>query len=247
MVEDAFSITNENDFNLPNQQYPQRAANRIRQKLRPAEPKDLTFEIDQRFLRDFIQGDVRVENERHIPLATPLQKELRKSAKNLYLDGTFMIIRRPFEQLFSIHGFIQKDDCMKQFPLLFVLMSRRRKRDYVAVFQKICSLLPDLAVEGFVMDFERGWHRRMIGKAGKAKLQFYVLVPLLLKEASQLSIIMWLVDEQQLTRYQRLTYRRIHWTLHERWAEYEERIITTSLFLRRVGQVVAPSVPRPDQ
>lgn len=44
---------------------------------------------------------------------------------------------------------------MKQVPLLFVLMSRRRKRDYVAVFQKIRSLLPDLAVEGFVMDFER--------------------------------------------------------------------------------------------
>lgn len=41
IVEDAFSITNENDFNLPNQQYLQRAANCIRQKLRPAEPKDL--------------------------------------------------------------------------------------------------------------------------------------------------------------------------------------------------------------
>lgn len=92
-----------------------------------------------------------------------------------------------------------------------------------------------------------GWHRRMIGKAGKAKLQFYVLVPLLLKEASQLSIIMRLVDEQQLTRYQRVTSRRIHGTLHELWAEYEERTITTSLFLRRVGQVVAPAVPRPDE
>lgn len=77
IIEDAFSITNENDFNLPNQQYLQRASNLIRQKLRPAEPKDLTFEIDQRFLgcEDFIQGDVRVENERHILLATPLASE----------------------------------------------------------------------------------------------------------------------------------------------------------------------------
>lgn len=65
----------------------------------------LTFEIDQRFLgcEDFIQGDVRVENERHILLAAPLQKELLKTAKNWYLDGTFKIIRRPFEQLAVLH------------------------------------------------------------------------------------------------------------------------------------------------
>ncbi|XP_056000778.1 uncharacterized protein LOC130048270 [Ostrea edulis] len=92
-----------------------------------------------------------------------------------------------------------------------------------------------------------GWHRRMIGRAGKAKLQFYVLVPLLMKEANQLSIIMRLVDEQQLTRYQRTTYRRIHGALFELWSEYEENTITTSLFLRKVGQIIAPAVPRPEQ
>lgn len=74
------------------------------------------FQIDQQFLgcEDFIQGDVRVDNERHILLATPLQKELLKTAKNWYLDGTVKIIHQLFEQLFSIHGFIQKENCMKQ-------------------------------------------------------------------------------------------------------------------------------------
>jgi hypothetical protein len=86
----------------------------------------------------------------------------------------------------------------------------------------------------------------MIGKAGKAKLQFYVLVLLLKKEANQLSVIMRLVDEQQLTRYQRTTYRKIHGALFRLWSEYEEKEITTSLFLRKVGQIIAPAVPRAD-
>ncbi|KAH3774035.1 hypothetical protein DPMN_175406 [Dreissena polymorpha] len=50
---------------------------------------------------------------------------------------------------------MRKDDSMKQVPLLFVLMSMRRKQDYIAVFEKVIEILAEApVVEGFVMDFE---------------------------------------------------------------------------------------------
>ena len=56
---------------------------------------------------------------------------------------------------------MKKDDCKKQVPLVFVLMSRRQTTDYVAVFNKLKDVLtePDGVspeVEEFVVDFESG-------------------------------------------------------------------------------------------
>ena len=64
----------------------------------------------------------------------------------------------PFKsgQLMSIHAFIQRDGVDKQVPLACVLMSRRRKEDYVQVLMKLKEALGEVAVEGFVLDFEPG-------------------------------------------------------------------------------------------
>ena len=59
-------------------------------------------------------------------------------------------------QLFTINCFISSGAATKQVPLLYVIMSRRRKRDYLAVFCSLLHLLPRTSVQKFVADFEKG-------------------------------------------------------------------------------------------
>ena len=62
-----------------------RAANRLRQRLRPADPTDLDFELDEENVpADFLRADVRVKERRHIILATKPQLGPRPKA------GTWM-------------------------------------------------------------------------------------------------------------------------------------------------------------
>ncbi|XP_041350034.1 uncharacterized protein LOC121369182 isoform X2 [Gigantopelta aegis] len=135
-----------------------RMANRVRAKLRPAEPRDLLFEIAENFIpADFLRADVRVNTHRHIVFATERQLTLLVNARRWYLDGTFKVVKDPFVQLFSIHAFLRHDDATKQVPLAFVFMSRRKSKDYRAVFRAIDDLLPQrAAVLEFVADFETG-------------------------------------------------------------------------------------------
>lgn len=63
---------------------------------------------------------------------------------------------KPNGQLLSIHAFVHKDGKSMQFPLVFALMSRRRKEDYVEVFRAIQGRLDRVAVEMMTADFEAG-------------------------------------------------------------------------------------------
>ncbi|XP_045132808.1 uncharacterized protein LOC123517043 isoform X1 [Portunus trituberculatus] len=60
-----------------------------------------------------------------------------------------------FHQLFTVHGFLRSNNCVKQVPLAFVLMSHHRKGDYTQVFKAILDSLPNEAnLEDVVCDFE---------------------------------------------------------------------------------------------
>ena len=70
-----------------------------------------------------------MDGARHNIFATPDQLQLLSRSKTWYLDDTFKIIRPSdvFDQLF---GVVEKDERIKQVPLAFVFMSRKRKKDY---------------------------------------------------------------------------------------------------------------------
>lgn len=105
-----------------------RAANRLRQRLRPADPTDLDFELDEENVpADFLRADVRVKERRHIILATKPQLEQLAKAKSWYMDATFKLVRKPFTQLLSINAFVRSGQYAKQVPLVFVLMSGKKR------------------------------------------------------------------------------------------------------------------------
>ena len=129
---------------------------------RPEEVVELGFEIDLRnipenFLqRDFcIRSATQVIVARHLICATPVQLYYLSKAVCWYIDATFSIVKDPFLQMFSVHVFVRYDNCIKQIPVAFVVMSRRSKEDYEQVFRELLKLLPQVHVKKIVLDFER--------------------------------------------------------------------------------------------
>jgi hypothetical protein len=61
---------------------------------------------------------------------------LNSTVGGIYVDGTFEIIAKPFTQLFSMDGFIRKEQNLKQILLCFVLMSGWTERVYSEVLGK---------------------------------------------------------------------------------------------------------------
>ena len=91
-----------------------RAANRLRQRLRPEDPKDLDFEIMEDCIpQGFFQAEVYVKERRHLIFATDEQLTTLAKAKSWYLDGTFKLVRKPFQQLVTINAFVRSGDHAK--------------------------------------------------------------------------------------------------------------------------------------
>ncbi|XP_033743113.1 uncharacterized protein LOC117329317 [Pecten maximus] len=88
-----------------------------------------------------------------------------------------------------------------------------------------------------------GWHRRLNGKAGRAILHFYLLVPLLRKEANSIEVTMRLVEEQTITRHRRTQNRLRETKVEQLWNDYESQTVQTSAFLRGISRLCAPGFP----
>ena len=142
---------------LPKPEYIARVANRHRQRLRPQDPTDLNFDVEEEHIPDgFLRGDIQVRRRRHLMFATNQQLQHLARAKSWYIDGTFKLCRHPFNQLMTVNAFVRTDDHAKQVPLLFVLMSGRKKSDYKKVLKRLLEILPSApAVQQVTLDFER--------------------------------------------------------------------------------------------
>jgi len=90
--------------------------------------------------------------------------EFLTNAKTWYVDATFKNIKQPFTQLFSIHAFVKEDGELMQAPLAFVVLSRRRRKDYKRVFCALIAALPRRPrVQAVVPDFEAAvWSRKVL-------------------------------------------------------------------------------------
>ena len=142
---------------LPRPEIIRRAANRRHQRLRPKDPQDLEFELATDHIpSEFLRADLRFWSWRHLVFATDQQLKFLARAKSWYIDATFKLCRRPFSQLMTVNAFIRKDDHIKQVPLLFMLMSERKKSDYCKVFKELIEILPSVPkVQQITLDFEK--------------------------------------------------------------------------------------------
>jgi len=109
-------------------------ANYMRRRLRPEEPTDLDFTVDDRHIPNgFLRKHVRVRDRRHLVFATDQQLTLLSRAKTWHVEATFCLVDRSFRQLFSVHSYIKSGRSCKQVPLMFLLMSGKKACDYIKV------------------------------------------------------------------------------------------------------------------
>ena len=107
-----------------------RAANRPRHQLRPEDPRDLNFSVDEdAFPSNFFRAEVRVREPGNLIFASDQQLKQLGASKSWYDDGTFALVKQPFQQLLTINAFVHSLEYANQVPLAIVVMSGCSKSD----------------------------------------------------------------------------------------------------------------------
>ncbi|XP_041369618.1 uncharacterized protein LOC121383594 [Gigantopelta aegis] len=164
----------------------------------------------------------------------------------------------PFVQLFGIHAFIRSEEVLTQVPLAFVLMSWWQTIDYLELFNTLLrKLWQQPQVKRIVSDFEaamwaairavlpqiqtnnntEGWHRRINARATSEGIQFYLLVPLLLREAKLVEMAMERVSDERLGRMQRAKQRTRQGEVFQIWEQYHQGDISAKQLIRAISRL----------
>ncbi|XP_068219805.1 uncharacterized protein [Palaemon carinicauda] len=141
-----------------------RKANRVRQKMKQDTSSSLDFELNEDFMPSaFMKRDLILGNERHLILATNHQIELMSQAKIWYIDGNPDVQCQPFMKCFSIQTYVSSEDGLTLVPLVHVMMSRSKEKDYKEVFSAILDLLPNSPkVNAISADFDKSLWQALI-------------------------------------------------------------------------------------
>ena len=94
-------------------------------------PKEFHFNLAKDFISpEYFCKDVTVDGWHYLLFATDKMIDLLSQATNLCIDSTFNVVHQPFSKSLGVHIFIKSDDCLKQVPLLFIVMSRKCLKYY---------------------------------------------------------------------------------------------------------------------
>ncbi|XP_073258751.1 uncharacterized protein [Porites lutea] len=87
-----------------------------------------------------------------------------------------------------------------------------------------------------------GWHSALNRRAGgQCRLQFYLLIELLHREARLTSITIKLVSDKKLKRIQRRKYRQLQQKLFDAWEQYQTGNKSASQLLRCCSHLNGPA------
>ena len=119
---------------------------------------------DDRFLVFDLHGTGGSDKGRFIGLATELQLRYLFFARTWFLDATFRCVAKPFMQLLCFHVVFDNGISSVSVPVMFNIMSQRRKVNYLAIFHRLLILLQvrfhaKPFVTRVIVDFEYAiWH-----------------------------------------------------------------------------------------
>jgi hypothetical protein len=98
----------------------------------------------------FFRGTVSSDMGTACIFASTAQMELLSASSAVHFDGTFKTVPRQFYQLFTI--FVAREQYL--FPVCFIIMTGKSKNLYIAVFNKLKSLVPEFSPANIMADFE---------------------------------------------------------------------------------------------
>lgn len=119
-----------------------RITNRFRHSNKLAQPQNINFELGTEFIpKNFLQKDICTASSRHLLFSTQEQLALLNKAKIIFLDATFKFVKLPFEQLLSIHTFVETE-ARKELhkSLLFLSIISHAYISIIFIYQILCML-----------------------------------------------------------------------------------------------------------